>query len=68
MLEILIYRTWAINFPVIHKRNLKNALTIVTESVTNELLNQASFQGLTRLPSPGHGNSRDNGDEQVVTL
>ena len=34
MLEILIYRTWAINFPVIHKRSLKNALTIVTESVT----------------------------------
>ena len=34
MLEILIYRTWAINFPVIHKRNLKNALTFVKESVT----------------------------------
>lgn len=34
MLEILIYRTGAINIPVLHKRNLKNALTIVTESVT----------------------------------
>ena len=50
MLEILIYRTWAINIPVLLKRNLKNVLTIVTESVTsNELLKQPSFQGCTRL-------------------
>ena len=34
LLEILIYRMWLINIPVLHKRNLKNALTIVTESVT----------------------------------
>ena len=62
-----MYRTWAINIPVLHKRSHNNALTIVTESVTfNQLLSQPSFQGLSPSVS-GHGNLKDNGDE-VATL